>query len=65
MVWERDVGHGRQWLSDGLLHPEFYGMNLHLTKAEEMAEQVELRAEAIADNDVDSDETEDSLTDAT
>ena len=60
MVWESSVGTGPQWLSAGLLHAPWYGMDLHLTQAEEIALQVERRAEAVVDDDASSKDSEGS-----
>jgi hypothetical protein len=57
MVWESEIGRGPQWLSGGLIHAEWYGMDLHLTQAEEIGVQIEEQVEELIDDDINSSES--------
>ena len=52
MVWKSNIGNGPQWLSAGFIYAPWYGMDLHLAQAEEIALQVETRAKALAGDDL-------------
>jgi hypothetical protein len=58
MVWEGKIGIGTQWLSRGLIHGEWYGMDLHLTQAEEINVEIEEQIEELVDEDINSEEEE-------
>jgi hypothetical protein len=60
MVWEGEIGRGTQWLFGGLIYAEWYGMDLHLTQAEEIGVQIEGQVEELIDGDSDISSSESS-----
>lgn len=60
LVWESNTGSGPQWLSAGFTHTPWYGMDLNLTQAEEIALQVESRAKVLTGDDLGLEDAEGS-----